>query len=354
MAVDMDKNGRVGCAYYVGIDEALHLEDDWIMGGVEAVGTLLLRIQPTTVLVPNRATFALVQVLERDALRMDDEDPNQERGSYILRHLVSSEFDLDGAKEKLAETNPQESCPNSLRLISEDDQDPQDNGSLTQKKIAALNELVNFDSRLSIGCAGAVLGDLDRRRAAEHALFDTELQSKFRISSVEMDTPSDFMSVTADTLVSLQILHSELHPNPQSEYSSSLGEKSKESLSIYGLFQALACTAQGKARLRQMLFRPSTNLDVIQERQKTIAMFLRPENREVLVSIRELLRKVKSSRALLRHVRTGVDRVRGRLSLRLAEWLSLVRFLAVATRLKEAVTSISGHEGVLVLLNVSG
>lgn len=353
MAIDMDKDGRVGCAYYVGIDEALHIEEDWVMGGVEAVDTLLLRIQPTTVLVPNRATCTLVEVLERDALRMDDEEPNRERGSYILRHLVSAEFDFDGAKVKMAESNPREPRPDSLELISEDGEGPQYNGSLTQRKLATLGEFVNFDSCLSTGCAGAVLGDLDRRRVAENALFDTEEQPKFRISSIEMDTPSDLMSVTADTLISLQILRSELHPNPQSEYSSRLGEKSKESLSIYGLFQALACTAQGKTRLRQMLFRPSTNLDVIQERQKTIAMFLRPENREVFISIRKLLGKAKSSKTLLRHVRTGVDRVRGRLSLRVAEWLSLVRFLAVTTRLKEAVTSISGHQEVIVLLNVS-
>ncbi len=71
MAVNMAENGTVGCAYYVVVDEALFLQEDVCLAGIAQVETLLLRIQPTTVLAPSRAPDRLIDFLRRCAQDLD-------------------------------------------------------------------------------------------------------------------------------------------------------------------------------------------------------------------------------------------------------------------------------------------
>ncbi|KAK3362851.1 muts domain V-domain-containing protein [Lasiosphaeria hispida] len=341
MGIDMGKGGRIGCAYYVAMDEVLYVEEDVAMGGIEAVDTLLLGVQPTTVLVPNRAPIELVELLERDAQRLDDESSSGERGAYVLRHLASAEFDYDTAKDGLASINLT-STPDPVEVVPSEEDAADCIGSSKHRNLMCLAEVVNLDSHLSIGCAGAVLNDINRRRTVEDSASDADAFPSFQITAIQMNTPADTMLVSADVLMSLQILRSEAHPNPQSQYSNNSESKAKESLSVYGLLQALACTSQGKAKLRQMLFRPSTNIDMIDERQRTIAVFLRPENREVVMAIRKLMRRVKNTKAVLRYVKRGVDRIRGQLSIRTGDWRALLRFSMVSSQLREALLALSG------------
>ncbi|KAK0730594.1 muts domain V-domain-containing protein [Lasiosphaeris hirsuta] len=305
MGIDMGKDGRVGCAYYVAIDQVLCVEEDVAMGGIEAVDTLLLGLQPTTVLVPNRAPIELVELLERDAQRLDDESSNGERGAYILRHLASAEFDYDTAKDGLASINLA-STPNPVEIDPPEEDAAHCIGSSKHRNLMRLAETVNLDSHISIRCAGAVLSDINRRRAVEDSPPDAGAFPSFQITAIHMNTPADRML----------ILQSEAHPNPQSQYSNSSESKAKESLSVYGLLQTLACTSQGKAKLRQMLFRPSTNLDLIDERGL-------------------------NTKALLRY-----------LSIRTGEWRALLRFSMVSSQLREALLALSGTSALTIFPRV--
>jgi DNA mismatch repair protein MSH5 len=352
MGIDVNKDGNVGCAYYIAIDETLHIEEDIALGGLETVDTLLLRIQPTTVIIPNRAPGALVEFLEKDAQRLDDEALNPERGSYVLRHIVSAAFDFENGRDTLANLELEPSTPDAVEVVPAED-DMNSFYSSDHGKLVRLAQTINLESHLSIGCAGAVLGDIERRRTAEVSYLGSEERGPFQVLSVKMSTPEDTMLVSADTLVSLQIVQSELHPNPQLQYLGSLGSKSKESLSIYGLLQALACTAQGKLKLRQMLFRPTTDIDTIERRQQAISVFILQENQEIVASIRKLLRRVKNAKSLLRYVRMGVDRIRGQLSVRIGEWRAVVRFLMASVQIREAIQLLSGYSTVDVLERVS-
>lgn len=67
MAIDMGDDGTIGCAYYVAIDEAMFLQEDTHMAGMEFVETLLLRVEPTTVLISLRSPDQLVEFLEAGA-----------------------------------------------------------------------------------------------------------------------------------------------------------------------------------------------------------------------------------------------------------------------------------------------
>jgi DNA mismatch repair protein MSH5 len=353
MAIDMDKDGKVGCAYYSVIDEVLVLEEDIAMGGIDAVDTLLLQVQPTSVMIPNRAPNDLVEFLERNAHRYDDDEASRgEQGSYILRNLVSAQFDYDAAKECLAKVDLEPLKPDPLHVVSSEEEPAQCIGSSSHNKLMRLAETINLDSCGSVGCAGAVLNDLERRRAAEDPVLDGDASTAFRVKSVKMNTFTDTMIVSADSLVSLQILQSELHPNPQSRSSNNSEPKAKETLSVSGLLQALACSAQGKRKLRQMLLRPSTNLNLIQERQKTIEVLRRARNHDCVKTMRMQLRKLKNTETLLLNVRKGVDRIRGQLSIRTGDWKALLRFAMVSTQLKQGTRSLVGGSEVAICSRV--
>ncbi len=353
MAIDIDKEGKVGCAYYVAMDEALVLEEDIPMGGIEVVDTLLLHVQPTSIIIPNRAPGELIEFLERDAHRFDDsEGSNGEQGAYILRHIVSVQFDYEAGKEALARIDLGPFRPNPVEVLSMGEESAQSISSSLHYRLMRLAEKINLDSCLSVGCAGAILGDLERRRTAEGPSCADEGCIALQVRSIEMNTCRDVLLVSADSLVSLQILQSELHPNPQTRSSNSSEPKAKEALSITGLLQALASSAQGKKRLRQMLLRPSTDLRLIKERHRGIETLLLTENGEIVKNMRKLLRKLKNTKTLLLHVRKGVDRIRGQLSIRHGDWKALLRFAMAATQLKQASHTLKGASGVAVFSRV--
>ncbi|CCC04881.1 putative MSH5 protein [Sordaria macrospora k-hell] len=344
MAVDMNRDGKVGCAYYVVLDETLVIEEDVSMGGIETVATLVLQAQPTTIMVPNRAPQKLTEFLEKDAQKLDEDDATEIRGLYILRHLVSAEFDYDANKEALLGLYNDACSGDGMSPGAEDEDAMHCIGGSSHRRLMRLEKTVNLGSHLSIGCAGAVLSDLERRRSTEYLAPGAEAPISFRVKAITMSSQSDVMLISADALLSLQIMRTELHPNPQLQCLGGSENKVKESLSISGLLQALAGTVQGKARLRQMLFQPSLDADVIEERQTSIAVFLRPENSDIVASIRRQLKKVKNIKAALHHVRGGVDRIRGQLSLRINDWRALLRFTMIATQLREDIRSLAGGQ----------
>lgn len=151
------------------------------------------------------------------------------------------------------------------------------------------------------------------------------------------------MFVTLETLTSLQIVQSELHPNSQVWGPDPKGNGSKESLSVYGLFHHLASTTQGRTSLRKMFLRPTLNMDIIAERQLTISLFLRPENSDSLQQIGAILRKVKNIKSIIVQLRKGIDSPLTGRSFDKGVWATLRGFAAQTLRLRETVASLSGN-----------
>lgn len=157
----------------------------------------------------------------------------------------------------------------------------------------------------------------------------------------------------ADTLLGLQILRSESHPNAQMHGPDESHTESKENLSVYGLFHFLASTPQGKTKLRQMFLRPSLDLGVINERQKTIALLLRLADSNLLVSIRAKLKKIRNIRTSLLHIRKGVTLPPGRASMNRSVWSTLQRFAAYTIELVSEIQLIPEREDIAILTRVS-
>lgn len=128
--------------------------------------------------------------------------------------------------------------------------------------------------------------------------------------------------MNADTLSSLQILQSEIHPQAHNQGPTNTNPGSKEGLSVYGLFQRLTRTPQGKALLRQYFLRPSLEIDVINERLDTTNVFLRPDNDGSLKSITNSLGKIKNMKTVVIHLRKGISNTKGG-NIRCGVWSSL-------------------------------
>lgn len=112
------------------------------------------------------------------------------------------------------------------------------------------------------------------------------------------------MFINADTLQALQIIETESHPNSQNQGPRSSG--SKEGLSVYGIFHYLARTPQGRTRLRQWFLRPTMDMQVLQQRQRSIATFVRPDNTTQVADLSKNLNNMCHIRSHILKLRKGV------------------------------------------------
>jgi DNA mismatch repair protein MSH5 len=102
-------------------------------------------------------------------------------------------------------------------------------------------------------------------------------------------------------------MQSESHPHAHNQGPTKGTSGSKEALSVYGLFHRLARTPQGKCLLRQYFFRPSLDIQVINERLNTVAVFLRPENWDIISQLGQCLRKIRNMRSIIIRLRKGIS-----------------------------------------------
>ncbi|KAK8140447.1 hypothetical protein PG984_000513 [Apiospora sp. TS-2023a] len=357
LALDMKANGNVGCAYYVASEEALFLMEDVPMAGMEIVDTLLLHAKPTSIMVPPRVSQEAHDKLQRGAHSESGSIQDGVQGAYILRTLKSVDFQYDAGIEKLLGVQSQVAASHGIRHGSMEDEmlhqyDLEQEHGYSQESRMRLGTIINLESRLAIGCAGAVLGDLHRRRTTQYLPNDPDALVAFSVKSVAMFTLFDSMFVNADTMTSLQIIQPEYHPNSQMRGPDKSSSGAKENLSLYGLFHYLACTPQGKHKLRKIFMRPSIDADLIRTRQRTITFFLRPGNAETVMQLGQDLRKVKNMRATIAYLEKGVDSPGCNVSIRNGVWASLQRFALYALRIRDALAQMAAAETIPVIMRV--
>lgn len=204
-----------------------------------------------------------------------------------------------------------------------------------------------------MACGGAVLGDLGRRRSAGFLPDGQVAGALFRVHSVEMFSLSSYMFVNSDALASLQIVQTELHPNSQVWGSNATKGNAKESLSVYGLFHYLACTPQGRAHLRQLFLRPVLDLGLIEERQRTIAALLQPDNGEGLDRVTSSLRKIKNIRSSFVQLRKGIEHPSANQTFDRGVWSTIHGFTTQALALGGAISSLKGCADLQVVCKVN-
>lgn len=153
----------------------------------------------------------------------------------------------------------------------------------------------------------------------------------------------DTMMINPDTLVSLQIIQPESHPNAFNQGPGTSG--SKESLSIYGLFHHLARTPQGKTRLRQYFLRPSLDLASINARLNFVSVLVQPENSVPLEKMSKSMSRIKNMRTTLAMLQRGVSGGNKKLGgFKSGVWASLLEFCYHTIDIVETLKEVLGAE----------
>ena len=233
---------------------------------------------------------------------------------YQLDLRPGGEFDYTAAKNKLVGLRIGQhggprvtfAVPGDVRA-ADGELDYDDGSAASHGQLLKLAGWIDLESQVTVGCAGAILSYIKRRRTASFLPDDAMALTMFRTAAIEMFTLNGLMFVNTDTLLSLQVIQSESHPHTHNQGPTKSNAGAKEGLSIYGLFHHLACSPQGKYLLRQYFLRPSLNLDVINQRLSTISIMVRPENSEIMDRLIQQLKPVKNMRTVMISLRKGIS-----------------------------------------------
>ncbi|KAF1817124.1 hypothetical protein P152DRAFT_486517 [Eremomyces bilateralis CBS 781.70] len=353
MAVDIRNKGTVGCSYYVAREEKLYFMEDMKLGGIDIVESLRLSIDPTVILISGRADDALADKLDtkyNEAATVEN-DNDVFRMPYALDIRPSSEFGYESAKSKLLGLKigcfdgPHVSFIVPGDVVRDDSLELEDSDGYSGRPglLLQLAGWIDLNSQITVGCAGAVLAYLQKRRTNSFLPGDIEAAAFFRVSEIAMFTLNDTMFINADTLLSLQIMQSESNPHFHNQGPTKATSGAKEGLSVYGLFRHLARTPQGKQLLRQQFLRPSLSLEIIHERQHSISVFLSPENSAHVQSLVAHLKQVQNIRVTLVKLRKGIS---GGSNKRVSRtvWSTLRDFAYNSLKMVDFICEIAGGE----------
>lgn len=154
-------------------------------------------IEPTVVLVSTRIDDQIIERLDPDMTSRFTslEEPNDQFGlPYLLEVRPSPEFSYEGAKNKLANLElGSDEGPRIHFIVPGDFLAEEEGGETRQEHLLRLASWIDIESRLTVGCAGAVLSYLQRRRAAGYLPEDEAQHSFFCIASIAMFSIKGFM-----------------------------------------------------------------------------------------------------------------------------------------------------------------
>ncbi|PGH34737.1 DNA mismatch repair protein MSH5 [[Emmonsia] crescens] len=353
MAMDMKERGTVGCCYYVADDQKLYLLEDITSGGLEVIEMLKLDVEPTLVLLSTRADQSTSNLGQNgQGIHVADNNDDQFQLPYHVDIRPVQEFSFEGAKLKLANLRLGTSRGDTRFLVPGDTFSLNQNGDENdlgftdhQGRLLNLSGSIDMENRTSIGCAGAIITHLQRKRAAECLSRDRSGNELFNIQFVEMRSLKDTMFVNTDTLTSLQVIQSESHPNAFNQGPGKTSPGAKESLSIYGLFHHFARTPQGKTRLRQRFLRPSTDTTHIGEGHDFISTYLHPDNSASIEKLTKSLKGIKNLRPVMVHVQKGISSGNAKFkAFKSGVWATLLEFAFHAIDVHETIRTVTGAE----------
>ncbi|SAM04069.1 hypothetical protein [Absidia glauca] len=184
------------------------------------------------------------------------------------------------------------------RYISDD--------NITKQALFNLSSMVPMDSFTTITCLAPLFD------AFKEGLFGPEM---IGIKPMTLQTISlpDTMHVPIDVIRSLEIFQPRLHPSTHQK-------KGKEITSLYHLLN-YTVSPGGTHLLKQWILRPSLNLTIINERQKSVAIFTAMDQRKGSF--------IKKLASYLKHVK-NMARILGRIyehRAKVSEWHQLLQFI---------------------------
>ncbi|CAG8029250.1 unnamed protein product [Penicillium olsonii] len=342
-AIDTKEHNTVGCAYYSAEEEKLYLLGDTRLGGMETVdacqssysatppeanrSSVLAQIKPTVVLAPPRVDLDP----QSPSQNLAQEDVSSTYLPYQIDIRPTAEFSHSNAESKILALDISSTHEDRIRffvpqngLAGPEEVDSEEMGfTLREGRLLHISSSVDMENPVTIGCVGAILTYMQRRRAvASTALGEA---SEYRVRALQMFNLHDTMWINSNTFTSLQIIQSESHPNMFNQGPGNKSASGKEGLSVYGLFQHFAYTTQGRAKLKQSFFRPSVDLVTIRGRHDFITVFSRPDNLSALEKITKALKHIKNLRPVMVNLRKGISTGSGKITgFKTTVWASLL------------------------------
>ncbi|PLB43783.1 DNA mismatch repair protein Msh5 [Aspergillus steynii IBT 23096] len=348
VAIDTRDSGTVGCSYYSAREEKLYMLGDMQSSGTDIIDTIIFQTKPTVILASPRVEYLHGQ----GRLGLDIDESSDSYLPYQIDVRPSQEFGHASAISKLVSLDISSRHEEQIRflvphagLVDADHMDTESlDFTLQEGRILHMGGSIEIQNTVTMGCAGAILTHLQRRRATMSSGNGTiEI---FRIASVEMVGLKGTMFVNSRTLLSLQIMESESHPCMINQGSGTKSSSAKEGLSVFGLFQRFAFTPQGKNLLKQYFLRPSTDMKVICERHSFISVYLRPDNFNALNKIVKSLKHIKNLRYVMINLRKGISTGSGKITgFKTTVWATLLAFAFYGIDIHDALKETSGGAG---------
>ncbi|ODM16931.1 hypothetical protein SI65_07896 [Aspergillus cristatus] len=341
----MRDSGTVGCSYYSAQEETLYLMGDIRFAGNETIDSLILQTKPTVLLASSRIDY-----LTNRGQNSGQEDGTEMYLPYQLDIRPSQEFSGSNAKSKLTALEISATHEQRMQflvphggIIGPEEMETEATGfTLQEGRLLHMSSSVDMENAVTIGCAGAILTHLQRRRATD-MIPGNRGSDLFRINSVRMFGLKDTMFINGNALLLLQILQSESHPSMFNQGPGKKAFSSKKGLSIYGIFHRFASTPQGRNRLRQDFLRPSTNIDTIRERHNFISVFLRSDNFNCLEKMTKGLKHIKDLRPVMINLRKGISTGSAKVTgFKTTVWATLLAFAFYGIDINEALRELSG------------
>ncbi|KAK9566151.1 hypothetical protein V6Z79_002374 [Aspergillus fumigatus] len=216
--------------------------------------------------------------------------------------------------------------------------------TLQEGRLLHMASSIDMENTVTIGCAGAVLAYLQRRRTTD-SITTLGFTGAYQVRSVEMFSLKGTMFINRSTLLSLHITESESHLSMLNQGPGRKSPASKEGLSVYGLFQRFAHTPQGRNRLRQIFLRPSVEINVICERHDFISVYLRPDNYDALNKIVKGLKHIKNLRPVMINLRKGISTGSAKITgFKTTVWATLLAFAFYGIDIHDALKETFGAD----------
>lgn len=133
---------------------------------------------------------------------------------YRVDRRPNPEFSYEGAKNKLANLQSILRGEEGVGFLIPGDSLTCDDGrghdefgsTSRQGRLIRISGWINLDNRVSLGCVGAVLTSLQRKRSAEFLQDDPDSQHAYHITSMEMFSMQGKMYVSVNTMLLLLTL----------------------------------------------------------------------------------------------------------------------------------------------------
>ncbi|KAI9139130.1 muts domain V-domain-containing protein [Paraphysoderma sedebokerense] len=302
------KNRSLGCAYYNVANGKLFLMDDIAEAdNFEALGALKYQINPSVIIASSKSDEKFL-----NAIQMQDGDANPDLQIEIRPAI---EFSYTASKHRLIHAQmgiTQKSYVESVDSLEANQ----------QEALWQLSSIFKFESFETVACAGALLTYLNRSSVLMGELPDDE-ESGLTVREIKKFTLERYLQLNSDALQSLSIFD---------DYT-----KGKKQLSLFGLLNRTK-TFHGSQTLRMWFMRPPNDIDIIQERHNTIALFLRPENANLAEQMCTALRGVKNVRKI------------GQLlteKMKISDWQGLLKFAYNAMKILNLSRDINGPASIM-------